>query len=91
MEIYQIDRAIRACKKQIKILERLRDRTKTLAIMQHNMKFYSNPNSIYYGMVNLRIKDERRIEMLKGRIAVLKSGLFATYRTAITHEEISQA
>ena len=91
MEIYQIDRAIRACEKQIKILERLRDRTKTLAIMQHNMKLYSNPNSIYYGMVNLRIKDERRIEMLKGRIEVLKSGLFATYRTAITHEEISQA
>ena len=91
MEIYQIDRAIRACEKQIKILERLRDRTKTLAIMQHNMKLYSNPNSIYYGMVNLRIKDERRIEMLKGRIEVLKSGLFATYRTAITHQEIAQA
>lgn len=91
MEIYQIDRAISACEKQIKILERLRDRTKTLANVERNMQMYSNPNSVYYGMVSLRIKDERRIEMLKGQIEVLKSGLFATYRTAITHEEISQA
>ena len=91
MEIYQITHAISACEKQIKILKRLRERTATLANVERNMQMYSNPNSIYYGMVNLRIKDERRIEMLKGRIEVLKSGLFTTYRTAITHEEIAQA
>lgn len=84
MSTIEINRAIDSHKRQIRILKRLAIRVTTLEMMQKNMALFTNPESIWYGNVNERLKDERRMEMVKGMIGVLTSELHRDYRMIYT-------
>ena len=86
MNTADINRAIAAHEKQIAILNRLRSRTSNLNALIGFQTNYSDPNSIWYGNIDARLRDEIRISQLTGQIAVLKSGLFKMYRDLYSHD-----
>ena len=84
MDTLAINRAIDSHKRQIRILKRLASRVSTLENIQRNQALFTNPESIWYGNVNERLKDERRMELIKGMIGVLTSELHRDYRMIYT-------
>ena len=84
MDTLAINRAIDSHKMQIRILKRLASRVSTLENIQRNQALFTNPESIWYGNVNERLKDERRMELIKGMIGVLTSELHRDYRMIYT-------
>ena len=84
MNTIEINRAIDSHKRQIRILKRLASRVSTLENIQRNQALFTNPESIWYGNVNERLKDEQRMELIKGMIGVLTSELHRDYRMIYT-------
>jgi hypothetical protein len=82
----EIKSAIESHENQIKLLERLLDRTIHLNGIMSRQGAYSNPEHPLYGAWESREKDEQMMSQMRGQIKVLKSGIFKMYRDAIPHD-----